>query len=94
MAAPHKCGEQRPAPYPDFSPHATFLRDELNRPYRVTYAGGVTHAVGAGFMVASNPFTLTAWRRCDDEEVSPNAVFTSCDPVNCPTCAAIERAED
>jgi hypothetical protein len=93
MAATLHCGEARPAPYPDFSPRQTFLRDELDRPYRVMTAGRITHAVGAGFMVNSNPFTLTAWTRCDDDEVSLDAVYTSCEPPTCPQCAAIEARE-
>ena len=93
MADTVHCGAQRPTPYPDFSPRQTFLHDELFRPYRVRLASGLTHAVAAGFAVNSNPFTLVAWRRCDDEEVTPEAIYSSCDPPSCPVCAAIERRE-
>jgi hypothetical protein len=93
MAATLRCGEPRPAPHPDFSPRQTFLHDELDRPYRVQSMGGLTHAVASGFMVNSNPFSLTAWTRCDDAEASLEAVYSSCDAPTCPACAAIEREE-
>ena len=93
MAANLGCGEPRPTPYPDFTPRETFIEDELGRRYRVTTVGRITHAVAASFLVNSNPFTLTAWTRCDDEETSLDAVYTSCIPPTCETCAAIERRE-
>ena len=94
MAATLHCGEPRPAPYPDFKPRDVFFRDELGRAFRVTYAGGVTHAVAGSFLVSSNPFSLAAWTRCSDDEVSLEAVFTSCEPPTCPACAAIEDHAD
>ena len=85
--------EPRPTPYLDFSPRQTFTEDELGRRYRVMTVGRINHAVAGSLFVNSNPFALTAWARCDGEEVSLDAIHANCAPPTCEICAPIGRRE-